>query len=78
MKVHEWLFQLVLDTLVGLWIIAFIMVFAADWPTTGKLWYVIPFDPSGVIHELAYMWGAAFASVYSLIWLKKKWNEAGT
>jgi len=51
------------------------MVLCADWPTTGKLYMVIPMDYNGVIHELAYMWGAAFGSVYTLIWLKKKWDE---
>jgi hypothetical protein len=75
MKFHAWLFQLLLDVLVALWLIAFVMILAADWPTTGKLVEVVPLDTNGVIHELAYAWAAAFASVYSLIWLKKKWSE---
>ena len=75
MRAHLWLFQLVLDLLVALWIIAFVMVLAADWPSTGKLVSVIPLDQNGVIHELAYMWGAAFGTIYTLVYLKKKWSE---
>lgn len=74
--VHARLFQFVLDTLVALWTIALVMVLHADWPTTGKLVEVVPLDRNGVIHELAYVWLAAFGTVYSLIYLKRKWSDA--
>ena len=73
MKLHEWLYHLVLDTLVTLWIIAFVFVLVADFqvPPGMKLWEFVVYDRVGVIHELAYMWAAAFGSVYSVIWLHK-------
>ena len=65
-------YAILMHALGGLWVIAFVVVIVADLPTKGTVFYNIGYDPSGFIHELAYMFGGMMGSFLALDWLHEK------
>ena len=52
-KVNPWTILRWLWT--AFWILEASFLAIVDWPSTGKLWYVLCYDPNGVVHELFYV-----------------------